>query len=217
MCARRFFPGEPSADWNGVRLRPEASPPQSGFAGVRHAARNRAVTKGMRVSVQAGAPLCARVAAETAEPAAIPWCFDGVWSLRVVGRAAADCPRGGCLDTSFGRAGMVDQLKSVPEDPTFVRLNRPLELEYWCERFSATPQALGEAVIHVGSSSTKISSYLNPIASPAGLRAPKSNGRRVWGRIIGAGVFFASCLVALAVFAFVSTELPVNFDWRATP
>jgi hypothetical protein len=217
MGACRFLPGEPSADRNGVRLRPEAPPPQSAFDGVagrRHDTRSRTVTQGMCASVQAGAPPCVHVAAS--ESAAIPWRPGGVRLLRVKDRAAADDPEGGCLNASFGRVGMADPSKSVPEDPSFVRLNRPLELEYWCERFSVTPQALGEAVIQVGSSSAKISAYLNPATDPVRVAVPKSGGRRGRCWIVGGGVFFASCLVAWAVFTFVSPEQPVNFDWRPT-
>jgi hypothetical protein len=50
--------------------------------------------------------------------------------------------------------------RRVPDDPTFVTLNRREELAYWCATFDVTAQQLAEAVIQVGSSSIRISAYL---------------------------------------------------------
>jgi hypothetical protein len=100
---------------------------------------------------------------------------------------------------------MADHSEIVPEDPTFVRLNQARELRYWCEKFSVTPQALGEAVIQVGSSSARVAAYLRRETGPRKFRDSDSGSRVSRELFAGTGVFLASCFMALA--ALVITRL----------
>lgn len=56
---------------------------------------------------------------------------------------------------------MSDDLKiRSPQDPLFVNVNQPWEVQSWCHKFKCTEAQLRAAVRAVGTSAAKVGAYL---------------------------------------------------------